>query len=170
MNATDEAAQWFIAQRTGELSPEESERFARWLTDSAANLREYLAVAELWGGVPTASSVKEPSHDDLLESLRSATPVPILRASLKTTETKRSEARDTAPCVPVESSAKTVRPSRRGTTRARRWWPSRRVAASVASTLVVVFGALAFWAEHSRHDEFATQRGNSSHLRCPMDR
>jgi transmembrane sensor len=78
MNASDEAAEWFIAQRTGELSTEERERFMRWLGDSAANVREYLAIAELWGALPAAPSVQSTSSGSLTEALKSLTPIATL--------------------------------------------------------------------------------------------
>lgn len=72
MNSTDEAAEWFIAQRTGKLSAEERERFIRWLGDSAANVREYLAIAELWGSLPAGADVRSASTEDLKADLHSS--------------------------------------------------------------------------------------------------
>ncbi len=92
MNPSDEAAEWFIAQRTGELSAEERERFMRWLGDSAANVREYLAVAELWGALPAAPGIRS-APADLKDALRSLPPVTPLDGKSAPPSRERSRTR-----------------------------------------------------------------------------
>lgn len=63
---TAEASEWFIAQRTGTLSPIERERFTTWLESSPVHVREYLAVAETWGAMDAAAGTDATSPADLL--------------------------------------------------------------------------------------------------------
>lgn len=46
---TEEAAMWFMQNRSGELTNEQRKEFWRWLQASPIHLQEYLGVAETWG-------------------------------------------------------------------------------------------------------------------------
>lgn len=46
--STVEASEWFAAQREGELSRGDRERFLDWLRESPAHVEEYLELARVW--------------------------------------------------------------------------------------------------------------------------
>jgi len=153
MNATDEAARWFIAQRTGELSAEEAESFARWLGDSAANVREYLAVAELWGALPAAPSVQAASLDDEREALRSAADVTALSSASSAATARAGNVANVAAGGMATSPAATPVE----TTKKKR--PSAAAMALAASVLIMIAAGVTVWMAHVHGNEITTRRG-----------
>ena len=55
----EEAAEWFVLQRTGELSESQRREFARWLEASPAHIREYLEAASIWQTMTLSKSWPE---------------------------------------------------------------------------------------------------------------
>jgi transmembrane sensor len=52
--AVEQAAEWFIANRSGDLTPREREDFRTWLCAAPANVREYLAIVSMSGDLQAA--------------------------------------------------------------------------------------------------------------------
>ena len=48
---TEAAADWFVRSRDAELSRAEQKKLASWLKESPVHVREYLAIARMWGDV-----------------------------------------------------------------------------------------------------------------------
>lgn len=66
-----EAAEWFVANRTG-LMPDQRDSFGRWLRTSPVHIQEYLAVAAIARDLRQACSVSAQSIDLLIERARAA--------------------------------------------------------------------------------------------------
>ena len=65
--ATHEAAAWVLELQEGEVSKSDRERFARWLRESPANVREYLELAGLWSELEAFDADRRIDVDALLE-------------------------------------------------------------------------------------------------------
>lgn len=52
----EEAAEWFVLQRTGELNEAQRREFAAWLEASPVHIREYLEAARVWQTMASSSS------------------------------------------------------------------------------------------------------------------
>jgi transmembrane sensor len=70
MNSTDEATDWLIRAREGELTPAEREQLAGWLAESPKNVREYLETGELWVALQSHDIRPSESKEHLLELMR----------------------------------------------------------------------------------------------------
>ncbi len=66
-----EAAEWFVANRTG-LLPDQRGSFATWLRTSPVHVQEYLAVAAIARDLRQACSDSATSVDVLVERARTA--------------------------------------------------------------------------------------------------
>ncbi|MEJ1964488.1 MAG: FecR domain-containing protein [Gammaproteobacteria bacterium] len=71
----EEAAAWFTRHREADLSADERSQFAQWIAASPQNVREYLAVAEMWGGLAGAEPWPSQSASELIALARSASNV-----------------------------------------------------------------------------------------------
>lgn len=69
------AAEWFVALRTGDISPEQRRHFAAWLAESSVHVREYLGIAETWGALQAGKSWPEASAEELITLAREAPPI-----------------------------------------------------------------------------------------------
>jgi transmembrane sensor len=64
-----QALQWFVAQRAGELSEAQREKFIDWLRASPEHVREYLALTGLGEDVRQAARrLDKPSHEFIAEA------------------------------------------------------------------------------------------------------
>lgn len=114
-----EAADWFTAIRTGELSREEREQFAAWLEASPVHVGEYLGIAEIWGILLGARPWPAQSAEELIDATRAA-PTNVVALA------------------PAAARAATPPPSAR--TRQRLVASAAAVAVLLVSALLVTFG------------------------------
>ena len=89
-----QAAEWFMAQRDGNLGAREREAFDQWLLASPVHVDEYLGVTAIALALPTAAEDPECSLEAILERVRSAddTDVRPLRAGRTQPRTARDRA------------------------------------------------------------------------------
>lgn len=134
---TVRAAEWFEKQRGGVLSATERKSFAEWLNESPVHIREYLAVAETWGGLHVAQAWPDESAEDLIAA-----------------------ARDSAAVTPMSRAGRGGGKTSRQALRSHRGWPQMRAIAA-ASMLVVLGVVLAAWVVSPRFfgQSIATARG-----------
>lgn len=67
---TDQAAEWFTRHREEPLSAAERARFSQWLAESPVHLREYVAIAEMWGALHSENARDEATPEALLAAAR----------------------------------------------------------------------------------------------------
>lgn len=65
---TQRAAEWFIANRGGELSASEREVFVAWLKASPVHMREYLAISNTSGDLAKVARTSDADLQTLLQS------------------------------------------------------------------------------------------------------
>ncbi|MEJ0037796.1 MAG: FecR domain-containing protein [Gammaproteobacteria bacterium] len=138
--AIEEAAAWFTRHREAELSAHERSQFAQWIAASPRNVREYLAVGEMWGGLAHSEPWPSQSTSELIALARSGSNVVSF------------------PSVP----AATARPGAEAPAGTRRWagW-------AAAVLLMVAIGASAFFygpADWFAGRTFSTVRGEQRSL------
>jgi len=64
-----EAAEWFTAMQSGEVSGRDRAQFSQWLAHSREHVQEYLAVASLWRDLDATDDAQR-SAEDLLAAAR----------------------------------------------------------------------------------------------------
>lgn len=66
-----EATDWLIRHREGELSPQEKDRFDAWLRESPQHVRAYLEMSALWEDAPALEPNWNPAPEQLIARARS---------------------------------------------------------------------------------------------------
>lgn len=69
-HSTVDASEWFAAQREGELSRAERDRFLDWLRESPAHVEEYLELARLWDEMGEVDALQQVDVDAELAKAR----------------------------------------------------------------------------------------------------
>jgi len=72
MDTCEEAADWFNRLRNREIPEADLSRFSEWLEESPVHIREYLAVAEVWGALQSPEAWPDQSSEELIRILRQA--------------------------------------------------------------------------------------------------
>src|SRR4051794_37918095 len=88
----EQAAEWFSRTREQRLEEDERQRFIEWLSESPVHVREFLGMAELWGGLHAQEVWPEQTVDEALEVVRSAARAQVLSLKEPVAEAKRSVA------------------------------------------------------------------------------
>jgi transmembrane sensor len=127
----DEASNWFVDFRVGDVDAGSRKRFDEWLRQSPEHIRAYMEIAKTYVELPAIKSVADVDVEALIASARADTSVLQLRQA-----------------VPVQAAAPARRPVV-GT------WA---LAASLA--LIVVTSALAWLWQH-RYPAYATEIGEN---------
>lgn len=84
----DEAAQWFVRQRDGNLAADGQRAFAAWLRTSPEHVRAYLEITAIWTDVPGVRAEHTGDAATLIERARNAANVVgIAAAAADVTET-----------------------------------------------------------------------------------
>ena len=77
----EEATDWLVKNREGELHPQEKRAFDTWLRASSQHVRAYLEMSAVWEEVPALEASWNPTPEDLIARARNAENVCLLRNS-----------------------------------------------------------------------------------------
>jgi transmembrane sensor len=66
----EEASEWIILHRSGDLDTEAKQRFDAWVRESPQHLKAYLEMSTLWDDVPTLNRDWNPSANELIARAR----------------------------------------------------------------------------------------------------
>jgi transmembrane sensor len=66
----EEASDWLVKNREGELGPQEKKRFDAWLRESPQHLSAYLEMSAIWENVSALDLSQSPSPDELTARVR----------------------------------------------------------------------------------------------------
>lgn len=128
----EEAAEWLVDFRTGDIDDEGRRRFDAWARTSPEHLRAYLELAALWDEAPKLDAKREFDTETLMARATADTPVVAFAGAVQTGAVHTGAAHAGAADVAAEETA-----SARRTPSGRRMW----LAAAVALFAVAV-GAL----------------------------
>ncbi|MBM0106583.1 FecR domain-containing protein [Steroidobacter sp. S1-65] len=68
----EEACDWFVDMRMGDVDAAGKQRFDAWVRKSPEHLRAYLEVSEVWDDAPLVDASRQSSSADLVERARKA--------------------------------------------------------------------------------------------------
>lgn len=68
----EEACDWFVDMRTGDIDAAGKQRFDAWVRKSPEHLRAYLELSEIWDDAPLLDPARESSAEDLIARARDA--------------------------------------------------------------------------------------------------
>lgn len=145
--ATQQAAEWFVENRSGPLSASRRREFIRWLRTSPLHILEYLAIARSATDLAEVAKGVDTSLAELLaEALSEDRVVPLLAQG---------------------HAERHVHPlPRRSFDRFAEWRPSLGIAASLAACLIIAIAGW-LWAQHPQ----AGHRGDREYIaRAGQDR
>jgi transmembrane sensor len=127
--ARREAAAWFVANRDPREAAARADEFLAWLRASPANVREYLAAAELareFATVPSTESV-----DEIVAQALADEPSSVVRLKIASVATRHASPPAALPSAPESAPQPASQPA---STRAA---PRRRAAYALAASLLV---------------------------------
>lgn len=139
-----EAAEWFVDFRVGDVDGHARAEFDSWLRQSPAHIRAYMEVAKAYGNMPSPRMFNEACAADLIRAARSETAVISLEDKIHTRALQgRSSERNAAYTSPAEAMPSSAAGSERPITHTRRWSP---IAKAAAIACLVVGGTVALLA------------------------
>ncbi len=146
----DEAAEWFVDCREGDLDPAGEKAFNQWLRRSPEHITAYMEVAAFWADVPNVAAKEDVDVQALIAYARAEDNIVPLAAAGRTSSRENAKPADSAstqaPAAPVTLAA-TPAPARVS-------WRTGSLAASFAIALV----GLASWPLMHR-DTYSTDVG-----------
>ncbi|EIL98361.1 hypothetical protein RHOFW104T7_11860 [Rhodanobacter thiooxydans] len=155
----EQAAEWYVAHRDGELAPSQRQAFIRWLRVSPMHVAEYLSIASMaqdigdaarQDGTPLQSLLREACVPDRVVSLDGITPM---------------SARGSRTPGDYRTSAVRGRPASRASRRPFvRWGVGFAAAALLAVALI---GGLQWFASRPQVQNYATRHGEQRSLQLP---
>jgi transmembrane sensor len=80
----DEAIDWFIRTREGDLTAADRKCFDQWLAESPVHVREYLRITDLWGGLHVQEQWPAETSAQLLAAIRNASEMSVARLPQET--------------------------------------------------------------------------------------
>jgi len=92
----DEASEWFVDFRSGDVGPAERQRFAEWLTRSPEHVRAYVELAAIWNEGPRFVGDSQLDEARMLEGARAQANVIPLGPARSTQEPPRAVEKLTA--------------------------------------------------------------------------
>lgn len=156
---SEQAAEWFIEFRTGDIDPAGRREFDTWLRTSPEHLRAYIEVAAIWNESGSIRPQREFDTDALIALARVEGNVVSLAA--RSTPTSAVEASDsTGSLPPVQASSRETPVPRVGI------W-KRRLSVAAALAVVVAGGAYLSWFQLYRAPEYSTDVGEQRSIRLP---
>lgn len=155
----EQAAEWYVAHRDGELAPSQRQAFMRWLRASPMHVVEYLSIARM------AQDIGDAARQDTtsLQSLLRETGVPDRVVSFDgITHPSASDTR--APGDYRTSGAR----GRRAARASRRPFVRRSVGFALAALVAVaLIGGLQWFASRPQVQNYATRHGEQRSLQLP---
>lgn len=156
----EQAAQWHVVNSQGELDPQQSREFMRWLRTSPVHVAEYLTIAGLARDLAAVASENRESLDDVLAAKHEPVRLPVMANTADATN------RDGKPSLQNHRVRRRHRARPGGGARRKRL---RRGA--LAATLVLVAGAAflasSWFASRPTVRTFATRHGQMRSLKLP---
>jgi len=67
----DEATEWLVKHREGDLSPQDKGQFDSWLRASPQHMRAYLEMSAIWEDLPAVVADGQPTPQELIDSANS---------------------------------------------------------------------------------------------------
>jgi transmembrane sensor len=145
----EQAAEWYVAHRDGNLGDEQARAFMRWLRASPAHVAEYLSIAGLAQDLAGAAAKSTLTREQLLADAEAASTVSRL---------PRHQAGDATAATPPAQTA--------GTLKGRIGLFSPWTSAFAAMLVIVV--ATAFWFSPQRGQQhYSTHHGEQRTLQLP---
>jgi transmembrane sensor len=136
----DEASEWFVDFRVGDVDAEARERFDEWLRRSPEHIRAYWEIAKTYVELPPATSFGKLNTDELIAYAHSDANVVPLHAA------------------PTEAHILRVEPARESQDAGRAPRFRRPFFAAAAVALAAVIGTAVWWQAH-RYPLFSTDIG-----------
>jgi transmembrane sensor len=145
----DEASEWFVEFRAGDVDAPTRERFDEWLRQSPEHIRAYMGIARIYVEVPPPQVSRDIDVPALIAYANSAGNVVPLPSRLAARQPTRLELEaSSAQSPPAHSEGVFIR--------------HRALAASLITGVVVVAGLLAW--QRERYPEFTTDIGEHRSL------
>jgi transmembrane sensor len=97
----EEATEWLIKHREGELAPQEKAQFDAWLRESPQHVRAYLEMSAIWEDVPALDAGWNPTAEELIANAAGESNVlPLTAAAPRAADVQRaSPAMDASPAM-----------------------------------------------------------------------
>jgi len=155
----EQAAEWYVAHRDGELAPPQQQAFMRWLRTSPMHVAEYLSVADIARDIGDAARQDTTPLQQLLSEVGASDPVVPFDATI--------HASACGARAPDEYRTRTVRERR--TVRAPRrsflrWGVGFAVSALMAGALI---GGFQWFTPRPQMQRYATRHGEQRSLQLP---
>jgi transmembrane sensor len=151
-----EASEWFVECRAGDLDARMRQAFDSWVRKSPEHLKAYLELSAIWNDGPSLDPDGRFQHDTLIaEALAERASVIDWSAASTGSDTPHAPPEGATAAVPEAATAPVHRAYRRF-----RW---RRVAA-IAASLVVAGVASLFYVRTSQAPSYATEIGEQRSL------
>ncbi|MDB5977303.1 MAG: hypothetical protein JWR07_4063 [Nevskia sp.] len=145
----EQAAEWYVENRGGEMTAQQKQEFMRWLRASPLNVSEYLAIAGIARGVGNvAKGVQMPLEELIAQASADSNVV-----QLPTANRPRAE------------QALSMKPERR----LNRPFAGRGTWASAAVAVAIVIGGWAWLSQQSNNQQYATRHGEERTLTLADD-
>jgi transmembrane sensor len=123
----EEASEWFVDFRVGDVDAEASERFDQWLRRSPEHIRAYMEIAKTYVELPTEGPDRKINVQELIARARSADPANVISLD-RSASTRVSRARGVADGIAGASTSSLPNRNR---------YSVRALAASIVLALVV---------------------------------
>lgn len=130
----EEATDWLVKHREGDLTPQEKAQFDSWLRASPAHMRAYLEMSSIWEDLPELAADGKPTAEELIANANREGNVHPLTG----TERRRDGAADAR----RSSPAKEAMPAKHG---------ARAGVLAVAAMLLMVVVGGGYWYEVGRN-------------------
>ena len=143
----DEASEWFVDFRVGDVDADARRRFDEWLRRSPEHVRAYWEIAKTYVDLPRANSMGKLKVDELIAYARSDANTNIVPLPMSSGTRASSSMRAETPRADVPDSA--GRPSARF---------RRPFSAAASVAFVLVMAAVFYWQTH-RYPLYATDIG-----------
>jgi transmembrane sensor len=140
----DEAAEWFVDVREGDLHARAQQEFVAWLRRSPDHIKAYLEVAAFWADAPQLAAKDEVDVEALIAYARSEDNVIALGGVVPRGAEGQSDR-------PAPSEVRSAPPRSRGP---RRWF-----AVAAAASMVGLTAAVGSWLWATRGETYATAIG-----------
>lgn len=148
----DEAAEWFVDFREGDLDAAAQQAFNQWLRRSPEHIAAYMEIAAFWADVPNFVAKESIDVPALIAYARSEDNIVPLAAAGSTSRREHAKPADSARTRTMTAAVASTPATRTQTTRS---WKGRGL---LAASLAVALVGLASWSAMQR-DTYRTEVG-----------